>query len=283
MNSGRWISILVIICMLQLIPFSAMGEANSTTANTGDDDEQSGFNLNDIEITVSGIPIEDLIGAAAGIFSEALEENMGDAIDSMNGVFGDFAEEMSGDLGEIEMILGSLMDDTWFLNIPAVSFDIMIKRSTYDNALDLYLAQLNGEIGREGRIALNSTVNCLNNIIYIYDENGIIPAITDSVEEGSFGERETIFGWEGYTGTYAVSSVLFLSPSDEPYAMCNMTDLSKEQQFEAYRDYVSAHATKNYDVGLEYGDQIVTIIFWNEEADADWLTVVAKEVPMLLE
>jgi len=283
MNRSRWISILVIICILQLIPFSALGEANSTTANAGNEDEQSEFNLNDIEITVSGIPIEDLLGAAAGMFIEALEENMGDAIDGLNDVFSDYAEEMSGDLGEIETILGSLIDDTWFLNIPAVSFDTMIKRSTYDNALDLYRAQLIGEIGREGRIAMNSTENCLNNIIYIYDENGLIQAIAASVEEGSFGEQEIIFGLEGYTGTYAVSAVLFLSPSEEPYAMCNMTDQFKEQQFEAYRDYISAHATKDYGVPLEFGNQILTIIFWNEDANADWLTVVAKEVPLKLE
>lgn len=278
----RWMVLLTILCILQIIPFSAMGETDSA-ANAGDDEEQSGFNLNDIEITVGGIPIEELFGTAAGMFSEALEENMGDAIEGLNSVFGEFAEEMSDGLGEMETRLGSMIDDTWLLNIPAVSFEAMIRRSSYDDALDLYKAQLSGETGKEGKMALNSTENGLNHIIYIYDENGLIPAIVGSVEDGSFGDREIIFGLEGYTGTYAVSSVLFLSPSDESYAMCNMMDLSEEQQFEAYRDYVSAHAMKNYDVSLEYGDQIVTILFWNEDADADWLMVVAKEVPMLLE
>ena len=283
MNSKRWIAILVSICVLQLIPFSAIGEANSGISDDDDKTEQSGVNLNDIEITVSGIPIEDLLGAAAGMFTEALEENMGDAIDGLNGVFDEFAEEMSGDLGEIEMILGSMIDDTWRLTIPAASFNTVIKRSAYDNALDLYNAQLSGETGKEGRIALNSTEGCLNMIIYIYDDGGINPANIEAIDDGAVGEREIIFGLEGYTGTYAVSAVLFLSPSDEPYAMCNMTDLTQERQFEVYRDYVTEHATKKYDVHLEYGDQILTIIFWNDNSDADWLTVVAKEVPMMLE
>ena len=272
--------VLLIASILQILPVQAIGEGNE---ENGTEAERNEFNLNDIEISINGLPIEDVIGAASGMFRDAIEENMGEAIDGLNGIFGEFAEEMSGDLGEIETILSGMIDDTWFLKIPAVSFEAMIKRSAHDNALDLYRAQLNGETGKEGRIAMNSAVNCLNNIIYIYDENGLIQAIAASVEEGSFGEQEIIFGLEGYTGTYAVSSVLFLSPSEEPYAMCNMTDLFKEQQFEAYRDYISAHATKNYGVPLEFGNQILTIIFWNEDANADWLTVVAKEVPFMLE
>lgn len=283
MEIKRWIAMLVSICILQLIPFSAMGEANHEAANGEDETTQGGINLIDMEITVSGIPIKDFFGVAAGMFTEALEENVGDAIDGLNGVFGEFAAEMSGDLGEIEMVLDSMIDDTWLLNIPAVSFNAMIKRSAYDNALDLYNAQLSAKTGKEGRIALTSTEGCMNNIIYIYDENVVISSIAEAVENGIFGEREIVFGLEGYTGTYAVSSVLFLSPSDEPYAMCNMTDLTQKQQFEAYRDYVTEHATKSYDVPLEYGDQIITVIFWNEDSEADWMTVVAKEMPMMLE
>lgn len=279
----RWTAILAVVCIIQLIPFSVMAETESGTSNASGVVAQSGINLNDIEITVGGVPIEDFLGAAAGMFSEELEKNMGEAIGELNGIFNEFSEEMSDSLGEIEMILGSMINDTWYLKIPEVSFDAVVKRSTYDNALDLYNAQLSGETGREGRIALNSTEAGLNNIIYIYDESEIIPAIMSSVEAGTFGEKEMVFGLEGYTGTYAVSSVLFLTPSDEPYAMCNMADLSDESRFEAYRDYISEHSMKNYDTPLEYGDQIMTIIFWNEDTDADWMTVVAKEVPMLLE
>ncbi len=283
MKIKRWIAILVSICVLQLITFSAMGDTNSETTNEEEESSQNGIKLDDVEINVSGVPIEDLFGTAFDMFTEVFEENMGDMLEGLNGVFGEFAEEMSEDLGEIETILGSMIEGTWLLNIPAVSFDAKIRRSAYDNAFDLYEAQLNGETCKEGRIALNSTEGSLNDILYIYDGSEIITSITKAIEDGEFGEQEIVFGLEGYTGTYAVSSVLFLSPSDEPYAMCNMTDLTQEQQFESYRDYVTEHAVKNYDVLLEYGDQILTVIFWNEDSEAEWLTVVAKEVPMMLE
>lgn len=208
---------------------------------------------------------------------------MGDAPDGSKGVHGGFAEEMPGDIGEIERIPDGMTDDTWLLNIPAVSFHAMIRRSEYDNALDLYKAQLSGETGREGGIVLNSAEGCLNNIICIYDESEIIPSIVGAVEDGVFGDREIIFGLEGYTGTYAVSAVLLLDPADEQVALCNMTELTQAQQFEACRDYITEHAAKQYGAPIEQGDQIVTIIFRNGDPEADWLTVVAKEIPMLLE
>lgn len=272
--------VLLIASILQILPVQAIGEGNE---ENGTEAERSGFNLNDIEISINGLPVEDVIGAASGMFADAIEENMGEAIDGLNDIFGEFAESFSADLGELGTMVDSLIEETWVLKMPAVSFDTTIKRSVYDNALDLYKAQADEETGRYGRIALDAVEGCGNNLIYIYDETELITAILESVEVGTFGESEITFGLEGYYGAYVVSAVLFLSPSDEPFAMCNMTDLSDEQRFDAYRDYVDEHAVKNYGEPLEYGDQLLTIIFWNQDAEADWLTVVAKEIPTMIE
>lgn len=267
----KWIAVLM---LLSILPATLV----SATAET-----ESGINLDDIKITVGGVPIEELLGAAGGMFADSVEEAMGDTIDDLNGVFNEFADEMSGDIGEIERTIESMIHDTWLLQIPAVSVNAMIKRSAYGSAMELYQAQLSGDTDKAGKLARNATESGGNSIVYIFDEAQSIPAILEAVESGAFGEREMIFGLEGYTGHYAVSSVLYLAASDEPFALCNMVDLSDEKQFEAFSKYVTGHAIQNYDEPLVYGDPIVTVIFWNEDADADWLAVIAKEIPVLLE
>ena len=55
----------IIACLLLSLPFTAAGEA----ANQG------------IDITVNGVPLEEVIGTASGMFTDAVEENMGEMID----------------------------------------------------------------------------------------------------------------------------------------------------------------------------------------------------------
>ena len=56
----RLIVVLLIAGILQILPVQAIGEGN---AENGTDAERSGFNLNDIEISINGLPIDDVIGA----------------------------------------------------------------------------------------------------------------------------------------------------------------------------------------------------------------------------
>lgn len=282
MNRRR-IALAVVVCLLQILPLFAMAETDGNRTKSETESGLSWLEVGSVEITVGGVPVQEVLGTAGGMLKDAVEENVGEAIGQLNGIFGQFAEEMSGDLKEIEGLIGSMMEDTWILKIPAVSFDTVIMRSSCESALELYKAQLSGEIGKESRIALNPKEGCSNSIVYIYDEGNILPAIREAVESGRFGENEIIFGREGFTGTYEVSAVMLLTPSAEATAICDMTDLSDETQFEAYRNYVSEYGAKDYNVSFEYGDQIVTIVFWNEDASADWLAVVAREVPFMLE
>lgn len=76
----------IIACLLFSLPFMAVGEA----ANQG------------IDITVNGVPLEEVIGTASGMFTDAVEENMGEMIDGLNGVLSEFAQGFSENLGEIE-------------------------------------------------------------------------------------------------------------------------------------------------------------------------------------
>lgn len=53
-------------------------------------------------ITYNGVPIEEAIGTASGMFADAVEENMSEMIDGLNDVFSEFAQGFSESLGEIE-------------------------------------------------------------------------------------------------------------------------------------------------------------------------------------
>jgi len=76
----------IIACLLFSLPFMAAGEA----ANQG------------IDITVNGVPLEEAIGTASGMFADAVEENVSEMIDGLNDVFSEFAQVFSESLGEIE-------------------------------------------------------------------------------------------------------------------------------------------------------------------------------------
>jgi len=122
----RLIVVLLIASILQIFSVQAIGEGND---EKGTEAERSGFNLNDIEISINGLPIEDVIGTATGMFTDAIEENMGEAINGLNDVFDEFAENFSADLRELGTMVDSLIEETWVLKMPAVSFDTTIKRS----------------------------------------------------------------------------------------------------------------------------------------------------------
>lgn len=55
-----------------------------------------------IEITYNGVPIEEAIGTASGMFADAVEENVGTAIEGINSVLNEFAKGFTESLGMIE-------------------------------------------------------------------------------------------------------------------------------------------------------------------------------------
>ena len=81
----RWLAILTGIIALMVFTSAAMGESDAAG----------------IEITVGGIPLEEMIGAASEMFADAVEENMGNAIQGLNDVLNEFAGGFSRDLAKI--------------------------------------------------------------------------------------------------------------------------------------------------------------------------------------
>ena len=55
-----------------------------------------------IEITYNGVPIEEAIGTASEMFADAVEENVGTAIEGINSVLNEFAKGFTESLGMIE-------------------------------------------------------------------------------------------------------------------------------------------------------------------------------------
>ena len=203
----KWISLLLIAAFCLLLPVSALGEGE-TSEHTGG-----------IEITVDGVPIEDVLGALSGMFVDALEKNMGEAVGEMNGIFSGLADDLSADLAELAGNLNDLNDEKWRLTIPELSVDAQIRRSAYDHALDLYEAQRAGNVDMGAQMAKASTPEGRNFIIYMYDENGLAQAIRDAADSGTLGETKVLFGSDDGRYEYSVLSVLYLSPY--PTQLCS--------------------------------------------------------------
>lgn len=289
----KWLAAMIAVCALLVLPFSAMAEADGSDAiNLSELDLNNidilidgvpleelleGLDCSNIEIVVDGVPLGNVLDTAGRLFADALEENVEVAIEGLNDVFTGFANDFSNDLGTI---FGGAAEESWVLKIRDVELDKTAVRSAYDSALELYEAQMSGECDGNARIARDWTQGCANNIVYIYDDEGIIPAILGAVEDESLAYEDIVFSQEGLFGTYWPVSVSYIEPSDE---LCRMTEFEDEQQFEQFRSRVTEKAVKVYDEPLEYGDTVLTLVFWNEDADAQWLCLVAKEVPVLLE
>jgi len=79
-----------------------------------------------IEITYNGIPIEEAIGTASGMFADAVEENMSEMIDGLNDVFSEFAQGFSESLGEIEDALqpDTIMETFCYSNFGSSTYEI---------------------------------------------------------------------------------------------------------------------------------------------------------------
>ena len=283
MKYRRWMILLLMIGLLLVIPVSAIGEASMDEPKDETGFNLFGFEFADIEITIGGIPMRDVLNAASAMFVDAVEENGSMVIDGLNGVFADFSTDLSGDLDEMGTLFFSMINDTWYLKIPAIMFDTEIRRSSYDSAMDLYDAQISGKTGRNSRIAMYTAEGCGNSIVYIYDEADVIPAIRDSIEQGLFDKYHLLFGLSGFSGDYAVCAVLNVSASEEAYALCNMTDLTEEEQFNEFISQINDEAEILYEEPLYYGDNVLTLVFWNQDTDREWLVIVAKEVPVLLD
>jgi len=282
MNICKRITLLALAVALFSMQVFAVADTDTQSNNEAGQSILSGLDLSNIQITIDGVPVEDVLGAATGMFADEVEEHVGEAVNEINGLFGELAAELNASFGEIEGMVESMIEEKWHLRIADLSIDANIRRSAYDNCLDLYKAQADGEAEKGAWIAMDTAEGCGNNIIYIYDEENIAEAVLAAVENGALEGAEVLFGYQNANCKYGMLAVTYLDPSDEPFAMCNMSDLRDIRMIETYLDYVRKHAVRNYDA-VGYGGPYVTIIFCGENSDAGWLTIVAQEDPMLLE
>ena len=194
MKYMRWTVLFFVVCLLLVIPFSSTGEESMADSEGETDFGFFGLDFTDIELTIGGMPLGEVLDVASRMFADAVEENVGMAVEGLNGVFDEFSEGFSEDLGEMGAMIGSMINDSWLLKLPAVSFDTEIRRSTYECAFELYDAQINGKADKDSRIASYAADGCGNSVVYIYDETDVSSAILDSVEQGLFDKYEIIFG-----------------------------------------------------------------------------------------
>lgn len=260
----RSILAMLLIAMLAVMP-AALSEAET----------DQGL---DVDVSVNDVPVDDLVNAFANLFVGVMQESTEQSMSAFNEILGDMASGLNEGLGELEDTMGQMLEEQWKLSIPEWNVEEGVRRSVYDDALTLYKAQLAEEADSGAKMAKSSVEGSGNTIIYINDaDKDINPGLFTKLLgfEDPIVNTEILFGAEGAQQAYEVIALLKLKGSDEPMAMCNMADISAEPMYAMYTDYVVGHAIKSYEDRLESGEELLTLIFWNQDEGSEWLTVVA--------
>lgn len=170
----RRIAMGIIACLLLSLPFTAAGEA----AKQG------------IDITANGVPLEEAIGTASGMFADAVEENMGEMIDGLNGVFSKFAQGFSESLGEIE--------DTLRPQASTAESDIAFDYFCYSNSGSSTYEIYSYEVGKDeetGELVVIYELHCGN-------ETYELPADAELMQELQLLiDQHELRKWDGFSKT----------------------------------------------------------------------------------
>ena len=164
----------IIACLLFSLHFTAAGEA----ANQG------------IDITVNCVPLEEVIGTASGMFADAVEENMSEMIDGLNGVLSEFAQGFSESLGEIEDALQPQASAAE----PDVAFDYFCYSNSGSSTYEIY----SYEVGRNEETG-EWTVICEFHCEY---DTYTLPADAELMNKlTEIMDAHTLRQWDGFSAS----------------------------------------------------------------------------------
>lgn len=262
MKSGNLLIAFLLMALIAAMPASLAEDANGL----------------DVDVSVNDVPVDDLVNAFANMFVGVMQESTEQSMSAFNEILGEMASDLNEGLGELEDTMGQILEEQWQLSIADWNVDEGVRRSVYDDALTLYKEQLSGDVDTGAKVAKSSVEGSGNTIVYICDaDKDINPGLFGKLLgfEDPIVNTEILFGESGSQQAYEVIALLKLKGSDEPMAMCNMADISAEPMYAMYTDYVMDHAIKSYEDRLESGEELLTLIFWNQDEGSEWLTIVA--------
>lgn len=148
---------------------------------------EEGVDIGDIEISINGMPADEVIGDAAEMFMSALEENLGEAIEGLNGVFDEFAVDMSEELDAIAALLSGQVPQQTDVQISYFSFG-----SRGSSSYDIYTYEVYAD-EETGEMTVNYDLYCIETYAF---------AATDDFMAALNGivSRHELWNWDGFSG-----------------------------------------------------------------------------------
>lgn len=167
----KMIAIWIIVCLLVSLLFAALAETDGQG----------------IDITVNGIPIEEVIDTASGMFADAVEENMSEMIDGLNDVFSEFAQGFSESLEEIE--------DALQPSAAPAEFDTKVVYFCFSNSGSSTYEIYSYEIAKDeetGELMVNYELHCGNETYALPAEGDLLQQLQSLIDQHELGK------WDGF-------------------------------------------------------------------------------------
>ena len=167
-----------------------------------------------------------------------------------------------------------------WLTITGTPVDGAVGRSEYSTSASLYQAQLSGDEETGMVLSAASDEALGNQIIYIADleDSGVFSAIGSLFNfEADPSENTVLFGPKNAQATYQIAALMRMNVSDEPFNLTNMTDLTSRAVYKVYQTALSMAPVRLQNVEVAYGDDMLTLVVWDQAHHGQCLVVVAKK------
>lgn len=215
----RRIAMGIIACLLLGLLFAAAGE----TADRG------------IDVRVNGIPLEEAIGTAAGMFADAVEENISEMINGFNGVFSEFAQGFSESLREIKDALRPQACTAE----PDAAFHYFCYSNSGSSTYEIY----SYEVGRDedtGEWTVICELHCGYDTYSLPADEELMHKLTEIIDEHALRE------WDGFSASDSM--------------MLDGSGFSLEVDF-ADGSAVYAHGSNSFPDGFNEAKQAIDELF----------------------
>lgn len=167
-----------------------------------------------------------------------------------------------------------------WLTVEGTPVDGMVLRGEYTASKALYQAQRSGEASCEMTLSAGSDAKLGNQIIYIADleNSGVFSSIGTLFNfEADPAQTKVFFGPKNAQESYQVAALMRMNVSDEPFNLTNMTDLTNPAIYKVYQTALSMAAVRLQNVEVAYGDEMLTLVVWDQAHNGQCLVVIARK------
>lgn len=167
-----------------------------------------------------------------------------------------------------------------WLTVEGTPVNGMVLRGEHTDSKALYQAQLAGEASCEMTLSAISDAKLGNQIIYIADleNSGVFSSIGTLFNfEADPAQTKVFFGPKNAQEPYQIAALMRMNASDEPFNLTNMTDLTNPAIYKVYQTALSMASVRLQNVEVAYGDEMLTLVVWDQAHNGQCLVVIARK------